>query len=277
MQSSVSNRYTKTTGSSKQKLTNGLYVVMGLQASNTVRSTLYVDNNGVIRGELPLINYNSMRLIMTGKQSFYMAASAGMLAKVNNLGRVTQTINVASQGYTLHHDYTVDSQGDIWTLATSTSRAKNKYVEDQVIKIDHTTGKVTKVINMQDLLPDLYKQATGLEKHSNESGNHDVIHFNAIQVVNDDQLLVSSRETSTIMKLTNVNSTPKIAYMLANSSVWKGIGNYASLLLKKQGNFLDNAGQHAITYSTTSKLKQKGEYYLTFFDGTVPCQVDTLN
>ncbi|MGX5377799.1 aryl-sulfate sulfotransferase [Ligilactobacillus sp. LYQ135] len=266
LQSTVSNTYKVKNGKSKQKMTSGLFAVIGNQASTTVRSTYYVDNNGVVRGEIPLISYNSERFIMTDDKQMYFVAGAGEIAKMNRLGKITQVINVEEQGYTLHHDYTTDSDGNIWALATSINREKKKnYVEDQIIKIDSKTGKITKVIQMQKLLPALYKRATGIEKHSNNKGKKDVVHLNAIQMMNDNTILVSSRETSTIMKISKINSSPKLSYFIGDKSVWKGVGDFSKLLLKKLGNFTSQSGQHSIIYQTSSKLK-KGQYYIYMFN-----------
>lgn len=67
------------------------------------------------------------------------------------------------------------------------------------------------------------------------------------------------------MKLTNVNNTPKLGYFIGNQSIWQNVGNYQDLLLKKQGNFLEQTGQHSVTYQTSAKLKA-GQYYVYMFD-----------
>lgn len=266
LQSVASNQYEVSKTSSKQKLSSGLYVVIGLQAATNIRASYYVDNSGVIRAEIPLLGYNSMRFIMTAKHEFYLGLNDQKIGKLNRLGKLTQIIDCKSQGYKLHHDFATDSKGDIWALATSTKKEKeSQYVEDYLIKIDHQTGKVTKAFDMQDLLPELYKQAKGIEKHSNNIGLRDVVHLNTIQIVNDGQVIVSSRETSTIIKLSQINTNPKITYFIANQSIWEKIGDYSKYLLTKKGDFLDQTGQHSVTYQTDSKLKD-GQYYLYMFD-----------
>ncbi|KRM83361.1 hypothetical protein FD21_GL000254 [Liquorilactobacillus vini DSM 20605] len=90
-----------------------------------------------------------------------------------------------------------------------------------------------------------------------------MIHANTIQLLNDNQILISSRETSTIMKISDLETKPKLDYLIADSSVWQGIDNYSNLLLKKETNFVSQAGQHSVTYTPTS---QKGIYYLEMFN-----------
>ncbi|WP_010580742.1 aryl-sulfate sulfotransferase, partial [Liquorilactobacillus vini] len=106
-------------------------------------------------------------------------------------------------------------------------------------------------------------KATSLETETSNKGYHDVIHANTIQLLNDNQILISSRETSTIMKISDLETKPKLDYLIADSSVWQGIDNYSNLLLKKETNFVSQAGQHSVTYTPTS---QKGIYYLEMFN-----------
>ncbi|GFZ26728.1 aryl-sulfate sulfotransferase [Lactobacillus corticis] len=267
LQSTVANTYKVKTYASKQKLSNGLFAVMGNQASSTIRSTYYIDNNGVIRGEVPIIGYNSMRLNFTSDQQMYLGISRGGFAKINRLGQVTQVINTEKQGYDVHHDYVLDSDGNIWSLASKINNKENGkyYVEDQIIKINTKTGKIVKKINMRTLLPKLFSTATGLDKHTYNKGKHDIVHLNTIQVYNGNSIIVSSRETSTIIKINGVNATPKIDYMISNQSQWSQIG-YTNLLLKQTGgNYLNTAGQHSVTIERSSKLKS-GQYYLYMFN-----------
>ena len=265
LQSVTSNAYDTEDGDSTEKLTDGLYAIIGNQASD-VRSTLYVDNNGIVRGEVPIIYYNSMRLNITSDNQMYLGISSGAIAKITNLGQVTQVIDVASQGYSLHHDFVLDNEGNILALATSTEKeTDDNYVEDQIVKIDTTTGNITTVLDMESLLPELYEVATDLEEHSNDAGKYDPIHLNTIQMIDNDTIIVSSRETSTIIKIENLTTNPTISYMISDESVWDGVGDYSNLLLNQVGNFLNSAGQHTVTYETDDSLEE-GQYYLYMFD-----------
>ena len=87
-------------------------------------------------------------------------------------------------------------------LATSkTAKKQAGYVEDRIITIDLSTQEVTEIANFEELLPDLYQKATGIEEHSNNKGYLDPVHINSLQLTDNQQLLVSSRETSTILAL----------------------------------------------------------------------------
>ena len=256
------NQLKVTKGTSKTKLSSGLYAVIGDKSLKT-RNTYLVDNDGYIRAEIPTINYNSLRLIQTNNK-LYLAVDDDQLVTLDRLGQVVQSYSLKNTNFKLHHDFAVDSQGNIIALATDTKlKASEKRVEDQIIKIDGTSGKVSRLLDFKDLLGDLYKTATGIETLTNNKGYRDVIHANTIQLTKDDQVIISSRETSTIMKISNLTSQPKLDYFISDSSVWQGVGTYSNLLLNKVDNFTSQAGQHSVTYIPTETA---GVYYLEMFN-----------
>lgn len=262
LRGSKQNQLKVTKGTSKNKLSSGLYAVIGDKSLKT-RNTYLVDNDGYIRAEIPTINYNSLRLVQTDNK-LYLAVDDDQLVTLDRLGQVVQSYSLKDTDFKLHHDFAVDSQGNIVALATDTKlKASEKRVEDQIIKIDATSGKVSRLLDFKDLLGDLYKTATGIETLTNNKGYRDVIHANSIQLTKDDQIIISSRETSTIMKISNLTSQPKLDYFISDSSVWQGVGTYSNLLLNKVGNFTSQAGQHSVTYIPTETA---GVYYLEMFN-----------
>ena len=262
LRGSKQNQLKVTKGTSKTKLSTGLYAVIGDKSLKT-RNTYLVDNDGYIRAEIPTINYNSLRLIQTNNK-LYLAVDDDQLVTLDRLGQVVQSYSLKDTNFKLHHDFAVDSQGNIIALATDTKlKASEKRVEDQIIKIDATSGQVSRLLDFKDLLGDLYKTATGIETLTNNKGYRDVIHANTIQLTKDDQVIISSRETSTIMKISNLTSQPKLDYFISDSSVWQGVGTYSNLLLNKVGNFTSQAGQHSVTYIPTETA---GVYYLEMFN-----------
>ncbi|MDV7756860.1 aryl-sulfate sulfotransferase [Liquorilactobacillus mali] len=246
---------------SRQHLSSGLYTFIG-DKNVKKRVTYLVDNDGYIRAELPIIGYNSLRLV-NRKDYLYYAVNSSIIVKVNRLGRIVKEYNVGTQGYELHHDFSINSEGDIVALATNIkAKEKTKYIEDRIIKISNKTGKVTELINFRHTFPDLYKKATKIADVGSNKGYHDVMHMNSIQIVGS-SLIVSSRETSTILKINSYKKDPQISYMISDSSIWQGVGDYSDKLLKKINFFVSQAGQHSVNYISTNK---KGEYYLELFN-----------
>ena len=237
-----------TTYDNATELSNGLFALIG-DSTLANRVIALVDNEGYVRNEIPLVNYNSMRLSFDDEDNMVFAISNYSLVKMNKLGQVTAKYYVKDDGYILHHDYALDEEGNIIALATSIqAKEEADYVEDRVIKIDATTGAVTEIADFAKLLPDLYDKATGKVVSTAEKGARDIVHINTIQYINDDELILSSRETSSIMKLTDVSTDPKIETIISDSDFWEGIDTNGATLLQKDGDFISQFGQHSVTY-----------------------------
>ena len=250
---------------SDESLSEGLFAVIGNQAGE--KATYLVDNDGYIRAEMPIVNYNSMRLVFNNQQEMFMAVSDSKIVKLNALGQVKQVLDLANTDYLLHHDYILNDKNQLIALATSkTAKKQAGYVEDRIITIDLSTQEVTEIANFEKLLPDLYQKATGIEEHSNNKGYLDPVHINSLQLTDNQQLLVSSRETSTILALKpDEQGIYQVEYMMGDEAIWQGVGECGQLLLEKEGSFTSQYGQHSITYETAEDLSA-GQYYLSFFN-----------
>ena len=238
-----------------ESVTDGLYVILG-NDSDKEDFMYYYDNSGVLRGEIPLIGYRSHRLLFQDDRMYY-SISENQIAAVNRLGKVEMIYDTGT--YSLHHDYVFDDDGNMLVLATDT---ESESVEDQIIKIDTQTGEVSCVLDLEELFPD-YKETC----IKNDDGELDWMHINTIQWTGDDAVLLSSRETSTILMITDIYDSPKVEYMIGEESFWEGTG-YEELLLRKDesmGTFSNTGGQHSITYVKDETLDE-GEYYLYLFN-----------
>lgn len=236
---------------SADKLEDGLYVVLG-NDSTSMDFMYYYDNNGVLRGEVPLLGYRSHRLIFD-ENSMYYSISEKKMAQVNRLGQVTKVYDLGN--YKLHHDYVFDENGNMLILATDTT-------QDSVLKLDVNSGEVTEVLDLGDLFGEYKKTCV-----KNSSDELDWMHINTIQYIGNGSVLLSSRETSTIIKVDNIYDGPVVSYMIGEKDFWKDT-SYVSLLLNKKGDFTIQGGQHTITYETDESLAD-GQYYLYMFDNNI--------
>ena len=237
---------------------SGLYVILG-NDSDDVDFMYYYDENGTISGEVPLIGYRSHRLVFENDRMYY-SISETKIAAVNELGMVEQVYDLGN--YQLHHDYVFDDDGNLLILATDTGK---QTVEDCVLKLNPSTGEVSCILDLEDLLGD-YKESLGMDQEE----ELDWIHINTIQWMGEDSILLSSRETSTIIKVQNLSTTPEIGYMMGEESFWEGTG-YENLLLTKDesnGSFSSAGGQHTVTYVTDDSLPD-GQYYLYLFNNNL--------
>lgn len=238
-----------------ETVTDGLYVILG-NDSEEKDFMYYYDNSGVLRGEIPLIGYRSHRLLFQNNLMYY-SISESKIAAVNTLGKVEEIYDTGK--YSLHHDYAFDDEGNLVVLATDT---ESESVEDQIIKIDTLTGEISCVLDLEDIFSD-YKEKCTVD----EDGELDWMHINTIQYVEEESILLSSRETSTILMITDIYGSPQVEYMIGEESFWVGTG-YEELLLEKNestGIFSNTGGQHSITYVEDESLDE-GEYYLYLFN-----------
>lgn len=237
------------------QISDGLYVILG-NDSDELDYMYYYDDEGVLRGEVPLIGYRSHRLIFQDGLMYY-SISETKIAAVNSLGMAEKIYDLGN--YKLHHDYLFDSEGNLLVLATDT---ESNTVEDQVIRVDTDTGEITGVLDLRTLFADYMNQELDMD-----SEELDWLHINAIQYLGDETLILSSRETSTILKITGAFTDPSIEYMIGYRKFWDGTG-YEKLLLEKDesnGSFPDTGGQHSVTYVEDDSLPD-GQYYLYMFN-----------
>lgn len=238
-----------------EKLTDGLYVILGNDSSE-LDFMYYYDNDGILRGEIPLIGYRSHRLLFQDDRMYYSISETKMAA-VNRLGQVEQIYDLGK--YELHHDYVFDDDGNLLILASDSTKES---VEDMIIKVDVQTGEVTEVLDLADLFGS-YKETCV----NNSDGDLDWMHINTLQWLGDGSVILSSRETSTILKIDHLYDTPTLSYMIGQESIWEGTG-YESYLLEKEGSFSNTGGQHSVTYVEDPSLPE-GQYYLYLYNNNL--------
>ena len=258
------------------KLSDGLYAILG-NDSDDQDFMYYYDNYGVIRGEIPIRFYRSHRLLFKD-DIMYFSVSTRDIIGMDRLGHIVKWYNTGDK-YILHHDYAMDSDGNLVVLATDTD---TDTIQDNIIKIDTETGAITKLVDMGDLYAS-YKESAefasmGVSATTTDdtSKNFDAdatpakkdwIHLNTIQLLDDGSAILSSRETSTIIKLDAIESNPSIDYMIGEKSFWKDSDDAKYLLTKdtSDGDWSSTGGQHTVTYESDSSLPA-GQYYLYMFD-----------
>ena len=244
----------KIEGESEEKLSNGLYAVLGNDSNKTYFLCLY-DNDGVIRSEIPLTGYRADRLLFQD-DLLYMSVGMNQIIALNRLGQVERVYSLGN--YEMHHDYVFGKDGTLLILADEKDA---NTVEDLVLSLDLETGDVEKLIDLKDLFGS-YMELTTLPEDQEQL---DWMHINSLQYDEEtESVLLSSRETSTIIKLNDIYENATIDYLIGAESFWEGT-EFQDQLLTKIGDFTLQSGQYSITLVKDEKLSDE-EYYIYLYN-----------
>lgn len=245
-------------GDSEEELTDGLYALLGHDKNYNSNIYLY-DNEGVLREEFVLDSYRADRIIFEDDYMYYAYNKKGIV-KVNDLGKIEEFYDLGK--YSMHHDMIYNKDNNRFVILVNEDGTDT--IEDVIITLDLDTKKVEKIVDMKDLLPEFYLNAIKPEGKNTYGGYElDWIHLNSLSLIGDD-IVLSSRELSTIIYISNAYTDPSVKYLLTDESVTEDT-SYGDLLYEKVGDFVPQAGQHSITYYTDETLED-GEYYLYMFN-----------
>lgn len=250
----------KNTGDSKVKMTDGLFALFGHDKADVSNIYLY-DNNGVARGRMPLNKYRTDRFLFIDDQMVY-SYDFNKIAFTNRLGRVTRTIDVGD--YEFHHDFMYDEKNQ--KILCLVNDLKKDTIEDVVIQVDVKTGKTSLLFDCEKMLPLMRKLAIQRKGGKNTYGGTELdwIHLNSFDLVDDNSLVLSSREQSAIIKVKNIYTKPELDYIIHRGTIYNGTET-AKYQLKREGDLIPNAGQHTITVEHDDSLPD-GQYYLYMFN-----------
>lgn len=261
--SGYSVRLESSQGSSDGELSPGLYSLIRVGGHNGY--AFFYDNSGVLRYEMVLEGY-SLDRILWHDQNMLTCVSAYKLAEFNPLGQVVAVYDTGK--YELHHDMVMSGTSEsVLALASDTEDELN--LEDLLIEISLTDKTVTQLIDFKDIFPDYYENEASPLTVTDEffwlAGKKDWIHLNTVQYIEeDDSVIVSSRETSTIIKIRDIHQEPALDYLIGDEQFWKGTP-YEPYSFSQDGQFVPQYGQHTVEYHEGENLEE-GQYYLLMYN-----------
>lgn len=151
-------------GESEAPLSEGLFVMLGHDKAYNSNIYMY-DNDGVLRSEIPLIDYRTDRMETIGDDILF-SYSDHDLARMNRLGKIVQKYKFSD--YVMHHDFVYDETTNKSFILVS--EKNTGVVEDVVIAVDMKTGEVEKLLDFKDIFPEVYETAI-----SNHTGAAELI------------------------------------------------------------------------------------------------------
>ena len=246
-------------GDSDQAQADGLFAMM--RVNGYLGYGFFFDNDGILRYEMVLEGYGLDRLLFDGNE-IITCVSSSKLARIDGLGRVTQVYRL--DGYDLHHDIGFGDDGEVLALAEVSG---GETVEDRLLSIDLDTGAVTELVDFSQLMEPYFETTRPVGPGDDffwQVGEWDWLHLNSVQyMAEDDSVIVSSRETSAIIKVTGLHSTPAVDWLSGDERFWADTA-YADLCLAQEGDFVPQYGQHCVEYCADGE--EEGVYYLALYN-----------
>ena len=259
--SGYANQLDTTDGDSTAALTDGLYYAMGL--GDYYGYTFFFDNDGVLRYEMVLEGFHSDRFLYTDG-GLYTCVSSRKIALMSPLGQAVRVYDLGQ--YELHHDINWGPDGTILALVNDTEQDT---VMDVVVSLNPETGEVSEVVDFSELMDGYYGEMTHPVPITGgsfwQAGEDDWLHLNSVQYMEkDDSILVSSRETSTIIKVSDIQGTPTLSAFIGDPAFWADTP-YADLCYAMDGDFVAQYGQHDVELVADDSLED-GQYLLRMYD-----------
>lgn len=246
---------------SLEELADGLYALFETSQNRESQAghILFYDNTGVVRCEIPLDGINANSRIEFVDENMLYACSDDQFALVSADGKVEYIYTL--DGFTLHHDFDYDADEDcIIALATNDAAQTD---EDSIVLLNLETGDYSELFNMTELFADVNNSSVNSATDPEGEGLG-WIQLNSIQIIDTDNIIVSSRELNSIIKIDKVRENPEIAYIISDSAFWTGT-SYGTLILDQTGSFTNHAGQYCVTYLKDDSLDD-GQYYLHMYN-----------
>ncbi len=224
------------------QLTEGLYSII-----RDKYISIY-DNNGIIRSEIPTLNYHSNKIIFDNNY-MYLNVSKTKIVKINNLGEVVDLYKTGD--YYIGEDYTLDNKGNILIVG---SNKNNKTYNDQLIKINLKTHEITNLIDFTKLLSSYYEK--------NNSKNW--LYINSMNYSNNN-IIISSKKTSSIFKINNIYKKPTIEYIIGNKDTYNDT-DLSRYVYNQKGDFTLHKNQNNMIYNNNIHLISNDKDKLTYYE-----------
>ena len=232
------------------QLSDGLYSVFGLDGNNKVnKHILFYDNYGVIRAELPLVKGGEAAETNIGliDDKLFYAVDSKRFALVDRFGKIEKLIGL-EDGAVSFGD--MDLNTAIRKAVTLSKRKGN----DGIYSIDILEGQSKEIVNFNKLFAAYYKKGGSKLK------------FSSVQFINDNDILVSEKNTSSVIRINNVFRNPGIKAIISETEELKSA--YGNAFYSKDGDFVSQKRQNTAYVDRSEKLDKRQYHIMVFNNNT---------
>lgn len=239
-----------------EKISDGLYMICSAWDTEQTYHTLplsFYDVNGILRAEFTQDSgHESYRIEFINNKLLY-TINKKQYVLVNHLGKIEEIYNAKHYG---NHEFIYNKYNNSILYSTETDKIRQ-------ISLSNNTDKL--LLDLGDLLKKYKEKSIEYHKENfNYYQNLDWAHLNSIDIVNENDIILSAREISSIIYITGINNNPEIKYIIAPETIYENT-QYTKYLLEKVGDFPIHAGQHAVI-KQDDKTLPKWQYYLIFYN-----------
>ena len=229
------------------QLSDGLYSVFGLDDNaKAYKHILFYDNYGMIRAELPLVKGGEAaetNIAGLDDKLFY-AVDRSRFALVDRFGKIEKFIGLEN-GATAFGD--MDLNTGIRKAVTLSKRNGN----DGISSVDILEGKAKEIVNFNKLFSAYYKKGGSKLK------------FTSVQFINDNDLIVSEKNTSSIIRINNAFRNPNIKAVISGTDELRAA--YGKAFYSKDGDFVSQKRQ-STAYVDRDEKVDKRQYHIMVFN-----------
>ena len=232
------------------QLSDGLYSVFGLDGNNKVnKHILFYDNYGVIRAELPLVKGGEAAETNIGliDDKLFYAVDSKRFALVDRFGKIEKLIGL-EDGAVSFGD--MDLNTAIRKAVTLSKRKGN----DGIYSIDILEGQSKEIVNFNKLFAAYYKKGGSKLK------------FSSVQFINDNDILISEKNTSSVIRINNVFRNPGIKAIISGTEELKSA--YGNAFYSKDGDFVSQKRQNTAYVDRSEKLDKRQYHIMVFNNNT---------
>lgn len=220
------------------QLSEGLFGVFGLDSEREVDSLPFYDNNGILRARLRLEKgAEDVNLKFIDGKLFY-SIDERRYALVNSLGKVEKLYDLG-EGFKSFGDFDF-TPANRYMLTFTKQNQKGNFLS----MIDLYDGKSAVILDFATLF----------------SEREEGLAFNSLCIVNDNDIFISEKNTSTVFRINNVFRRPEVKILL--SSVGKiSVNNLSEIQYEKKGDFTPHFLQSSVFMDRTQKIEER-KYHL---------------